>query len=54
LEQEKAKVHENLDKNLAEIAKMHKELEEKSQMIVEKTEECNALVIQLNESRFLK
>jgi hypothetical protein len=43
LEQEKAEVHEDLNKKLAEIEEMHKEVEEKSKQI-------DALLTQLNES----
>jgi hypothetical protein len=36
LEQEKAEVHENLDKKLTKIVELHKELEEKSKEVAEK------------------
>jgi hypothetical protein len=53
LDQEKAEVHEDLAKKIAKIVELHKEVEEKSKMVVEKEEQCNALLIQLIESKFL-
>jgi SMC interacting uncharacterized protein involved in chromosome segregation len=54
LEQEKAKLHEDLDKKMVEIVEMHKEVEEKSQELKAKANQIYALLIQLNEStRFL-
>jgi hypothetical protein len=54
LEQEKAAVQEDLGKKLAEIVKMHKEVEEKVEEIAEKAKQIDALLLQLNEStRFL-
>jgi hypothetical protein len=53
LEQEKAKVHEQLHQKISEIVEMHKEMEEKSEEVAEKAKQI-ALLIQLNEStRFL-
>jgi uncharacterized protein YigA (DUF484 family) len=49
LEQEKAEVRENLDKNMAKIVEMHKELEEKSEEVAEKAKQNDALLMQLNE-----
>jgi hypothetical protein len=45
-----------LNKNLAEIVEMHKEMEEKSEEIAEKAKQIDALLIQLNDNestRFL-
>jgi hypothetical protein len=53
VEQEKAELHEDLNKNLAEIVEMHKEMKEKSKVVAEKSKQIDALLIQLNESRFL-
>jgi uncharacterized coiled-coil DUF342 family protein len=52
LEQEKAEVHEDLRQKLAEIEEMHKEMEEKSEEIAQKAKQIDALLVQLNESRF--
>jgi hypothetical protein len=39
---------------MAEIVEMHKEMDEKSQELVKKADQINALLVQLNEStRFL-
>jgi hypothetical protein len=43
LEQEKAEVNENLEKNLAKIVEMHKEIEEKAK-------QNDELLMQLKES----
>jgi hypothetical protein len=57
LEQDKAEVHADLRQKLAEIAELHKELhkevEKKSEELTEKAKQIDALLIQLNESRFL-
>jgi hypothetical protein len=53
LEQDKAEVDVSLHKNLAEIAELHKEVEKKSEELTEKAKQIDALLIQLNESRFL-
>jgi hypothetical protein len=54
LEKEKAKVHDDLGQKLTEIVGMHKEIEEKSKMVAEMAKQCDALLIQLNETtRFL-
>jgi SMC interacting uncharacterized protein involved in chromosome segregation len=50
LEQEKAKLHEDLDKKMVEIVEMHKEVEEKSQELKAKANQIDALLVQLNES----
>jgi hypothetical protein len=52
LEQEKTDVHADLRQKLVEIEEMHKEVEEKSKEIAEKAKENEALLLQLNESRF--
>jgi peptidoglycan hydrolase CwlO-like protein len=52
LEKEKAEVHTDLRQKFAQIEELHKEIQEKSKMIAEKEEQCNALLIQLNKSRF--
>jgi hypothetical protein len=46
--------HEDLRKKMAEIMEMHKDAEAKSEEIAEKDKQINALLIQLNESRFFK
>jgi predicted nucleic acid-binding Zn-ribbon protein len=48
LEQEKAKVHEQLHQKMSEIVEMHKEMEEKSEEIAEKANQIDALLTQLN------
>jgi peptidoglycan hydrolase CwlO-like protein len=54
LESEKAEVHAELGKKLAEIEEMQKKVEEKSEELAEKAKEIDALLVQLNEhSRFL-
>jgi hypothetical protein len=56
LEQEKAKVHEQLHQKMGEILEMHKEVEQKSEEVAEKVKQIEALLVQhqLNESiRFL-
>jgi peptidoglycan hydrolase CwlO-like protein len=54
LEHEKAEVHEDLHKKLAQIEEMHKEVEKKSEEVAEKAKQIDALLLQLNEStRFL-
>jgi ABC-type transporter Mla subunit MlaD len=54
LEQEKAELHEDLNKKMTEIVAMHKEVEEKSEALAEKANQIDALLLQLNEStRFL-
>jgi hypothetical protein len=50
LEQEKAEVHTDLHKKMAEIVEMHKEMEEKSKEVAEKAKQIDALLVQLNES----
>jgi hypothetical protein len=52
LEQEKTGVQEHLNKKLVEIVEMHKEVEKKSEQLTEKAKQIDALLIQLNESRF--
>jgi molecular chaperone GrpE (heat shock protein) len=54
LEQEKAEVHEELGRKLAEIEEMHKKMEDKSEEIAQKAKQIDALLLQVNEStRFL-
>jgi predicted nucleic acid-binding Zn-ribbon protein len=54
LEQEKAVLHEDLNKKMTEIVDMHKEVEEKSEALKEKAKQIDALLVQLNEcTRFL-
>jgi hypothetical protein len=43
-----------LNKKSAQIEEMHKEVEEKSKELMEKAKQIDTLLIQLNESRFLK
>jgi hypothetical protein len=50
LELEKAEVQEDLNKNLAKIVEMHKEIEEKSEEVAEKAKQNEALLMQINES----
>jgi hypothetical protein len=50
VEQEKAELHEDLNKNLAKIVEMHKEMEEKSEEVAEKAKQIDALLMQLNVS----
>jgi SMC interacting uncharacterized protein involved in chromosome segregation len=54
LDQEKAELYEGLNKKSAKIEEMHKEIEEKSEELTEKAKQIDTLLIQLNESRFLK
>jgi Tfp pilus assembly protein FimV len=43
LEQEKAELHEHLHQKLAEIVKMHTEVQEKSKEVAEKAKQIDAL-----------
>jgi hypothetical protein len=52
--EQKERFHEDLRTKLAEIMEIRKEVEEKSKMIAEKVDQCNAMLIQFEETRFLK
>jgi hypothetical protein len=53
LEQKNAEVQEDLHQKMAQIVKMHKEMEEKSEEVAEKAKQIDELLMQLKESRFL-
>jgi hypothetical protein len=53
LEQENAEIHAELGKKMTEIVDMHKKVEEKSEALAEKAKQIDALLVQLNESRFV-
>jgi hypothetical protein len=52
VEQDKKEVQEDLRQKMAKIVEMHKEIEEKSEEVAEKAKQNEALLMQLNGSRF--
>jgi hypothetical protein len=50
LEQEKAELHAELGKNMANVVEIYKEVEQKSEELGEKANEINTLLVQLIES----